>query len=167
MKVICGKLIIGLMVVESLFRFGDGSCAFAQAPKPKEGIVSASVSSSASVEIEIQASVKPLWISSCKGTDERFPYLCDARMERFDGKTWNRVKPGYPGEVFGVDMDTWRPTFVQLSRSASFVFTFNQDFYHVQKGERLRLLVPYFTSEESVKKEKSDGEFVSPAFTCP
>jgi hypothetical protein len=157
------------MIVGCLFGFSNASCAFAQASKPKakEGIVGASVSSLASVEIEIHASDKPLWISSCKGTDEQFPFLCDARMERFDGKKWGRVKPGYPGEVFGVDVETWKPTSIQPSGSATFVFTFNQEFYHIRKGERLRLLVSYFTSEESVKSEKSDGDFVSPAFTCP
>ena len=131
------------------------------------GIVNVSAKAFADVEVEIRARDQQLAIRSCKETSEDEPTLCDARMERFDGTKWRIIKPGYPGEVFGIEPDKWKPTIIPPSGSMTLHFKFNPEFYHVRKGERLRLIVDFYTSEESVKKHMPDGDFLSPTFICP
>jgi hypothetical protein len=88
-------------------------------------------------------------------------------LEFFDGKKWNRAKPGYPGEVFGVETSHWKAAAIPPNGSAIFYLIFSQSFYHVQKGEKLRLIIDFWSTEESMRNGKPDGSLVSPEFVCP
>jgi len=76
--------------------------------------------------------------------------------------------PGYPGEVFGAELDAWKPAIISPGGSATFEYSFSPDFFHLRKGERLRLIIYAWESPESLaSNEKPASKFVSPTFICP
>jgi hypothetical protein len=150
------------------------SVASAQATHPtgNAGIVSVSVESLAYVRIEIKASDKQIVIPYCDGADPgEYSLYCNQGLERslehWDGNKWNRSTPGYPGEVFGIEPARWKPAVIDPGKSTVFYFKFSPSFYHIKKGEKLRLRVSFWSKVESMKTGKADGVLVSPVFECP
>ena len=139
----------------------------------RAGIVSASASSVATVQIQVRAVDKKLVIPYCKkaGTEENLLYCnqgLDHNIEYSDGKRWIRTMPGYSGEVFGVETDAWKPAVIPPGESTTFEFRFSPDFFHLRKGEKLRLIIYAWESPESLaNNEKPVSRFVSPIFICP
>jgi hypothetical protein len=136
------------------------------------GIVRVSVETLAYVRIEVKASDKQIVIPYCDGADpDEYSLYCNQGLERslehWDGNKWNRATPGYPGEVFGIELDKWKPVVIDPGKNAVFYFKFSPSFYHIKKGEKLRLRVSFWSKVESMKTGKADGVFVSPAFECP
>jgi hypothetical protein len=175
MRIILGQSLTGFVVAGCLILFCDAGNISAQAEKivTKAGIVSASASSIATVQIEVRAADKELVIPYCKqtGTDENLLYCnqgLEHNIEHFDGKKWIKAMPGYLGEVFGVDTDAWKPGIIPPSGSTTFKYRFDPNFFHLRKGEKLRLVIYAWESPESlVNNEKPVSKFVSPTFVCP
>jgi hypothetical protein len=175
MKINLSKSITGILIVGSFFAIDSVQRAFAQVIQTAEkpGILSASASSLASVEIEVHATKEQLVIPFCRepGTDERILYCnqgLEHNLEHFDGDKWIRTNPGYPGEVFGVEEGAWKPAVIPPGGNATFQFRFSPDFYHIRKGEKLRLEVLAWASAESMTSNgKPVSRFVSPVFVCP
>jgi len=167
--------LIGIVIAGGLFQFYDFGSAFAQAAKPggKAGIVSALAWASVTVEIEIHASDKQLVIPYCveDGTKANLLYCnqgLEYSFEYLDGGKWIRTKPGYPGEVFGVDTGVWKPAIIPPGGSTTFKYRFNPDLFHLRKGEKLRLIIDAWESPESLAENgKPTSRFVSPVFVCP
>ncbi len=175
MRIASGKSPMRLVVAGCLLLLNNAGNILAQAEKTarKAGIVSASASSVATVQIEVRAADKELVIPFCKkaGTEENLLYCnqgLEHNLEYFDGKKWVRTMPGYPGEVFGVEMDAWKPAVIPPARSTTFEYRFSPDFFHLRKGEKLRLIIYAWVSPESLaNNEKPISKFVSPTFVCP
>src|SRR5271157_3729707 len=115
MRIGSGQTLITLFVAGYLLLVSNAGNIFAQADKAvrKASIVSTSASSIATVQIEVRAADKNLVIPYCKkaGTGVNLLYCnqgLEHNIEHFDGKKWIRTMPGYPGEVFGVDIDAWK-----------------------------------------------------------
>ena len=175
MRIISGQSLFRLIIAGCLLLFSNAGNVFAQTTQTvmKAGIVSASASSVATVQIQVRAGDKELVIPYCKkaGTEENLLYCnqgLEHNIEHFDGKRWIRTMPGYPGEVFGVDMDAWKPAIIPPGGSTSFEYRFSPDFFHLRKGEKLRLIIYAWESPESLaNNEKTVSRFVSPTFVCP
>jgi hypothetical protein len=175
MQISSGQSLIRLVVAGCLLLVSNAGNIFAQADTAvrKAGIVSASASSIAIVQIEVRAADKALVIPYCKkaGTVENLLYCnqgLEHNIEHSDGKKWIRTMPGYPGEIFGVDIDAWKPAIIPPGGSSTFEYRFNPDFFHLRKGEKLRLIIYAWGSPESLaNNEKPVSKFVSPIFVCP
>jgi len=175
MRIVSGQPLIGFVAAGCLILFSETGNISAQAEKTirKAGIVSASASSIATIQIEVHAADKELVIPYCKkaGTEENILYCnqgLEHDVEHFDGKRWIRTMPGYPGEVFGVETDAWKPGIIPPGGSTTFEYRFNPDFFHLRKGEKLRLIIYAWESPESLaNNEKPVSKFVSPTFICP
>jgi len=175
MQINLGQSLIRLVVAGCLLLFSNTGNLFAQTQRTdmRAGIVSASASSVATVQIQVRAADKELVIPYCKkaGTEENLLYCnqgLDHNIEYSDGKRWIRTMPGYSGEVFGVETDAWKPAVIPPGESTTFEFRFSPDFFHLRKGEKLRLIIYAWESPESLaNNEKPVSRFVSPIFICP
>ena len=175
MRIVLGQSLIGFVVAGCVILFCDAGNVSAQAEKTvtKAGIVSASASSVAIVQIEVRAADKELVIPYCKkaGTGENLLYCnqgVEHNIEHFDGTKWIKAMPGYLGEVFGVETDAWKPGIIPPGGSMTFEYWLNPDFFHLRKGEKLRLIIYAWESPESLaNNEKPVSKFVSPTFVCP
>jgi hypothetical protein len=148
--------------------------ALAQNPEPvgASRIVSISTLPPVSARIEIRASDRAIILPYCQGPDSELPILyCNQGLEHsleyFNGTDWVKAKPEYPGEVFGFEPDKRKPATIEPGKSTVFRFTFNRDTFHVQKGQKLRLEIEYWSSEQSMIGGKSEGKLTSPVFECP
>jgi hypothetical protein len=175
MRIGSGQTLTTLIVAGCILLVTNAGNLVAQSEKAarKAGIVSISASSIATVQIEVHAADKELVIPYCKktGAEENLLYCnqgLEHNFEHFDGTKWIRTMPGYPGEVFGVDIDAWKPAIIPPGGSTTFEYRFNPDFFHLRKGEKIRLIIYAWESPESLaNNEKPVSKFVSPVFVCP
>jgi hypothetical protein len=175
MRITLGRSLTGLLVAGCLLLFCNAGNISAQAEKTVTiaGIVSVSASSIATLQIEVRAADKELVIPYCKkaGTDENLLYCnqgLEHNIEHFDGTKWIKAVPGYPGEVFGADIDAWKPGIIPPGGNTTFEYRFSPYFFHLRKGEKLRLIIYAWESPESLaNNEKPVSKFVSPTFVCP
>jgi len=124
----------------------------------------------ASVSFQIQGGDKEVFIPYCVKDSEGSFEICAygvATLESFDGQKWSRVKPGYYGEVFGVEDGQLNPVGVPPKTALSFRFDFSPRLYHVHSGSRLRVVVAYWNDAESVKTSGPVGRIASVPFVCP
>jgi hypothetical protein len=92
-----------------------------------------------SVRFEIRAKERTLVIPYCRKDDDGTYVLCAigmATIEHFDGKEWIKNKPGYPGEVSGIEANQRNPTTILPNEKADFLFNFSPDLYHVREGKK-------------------------------
>jgi len=156
----------------SLVVWLSAAAAIAQRPiqSAKAGIINLTATEQASVHFQIQGKDKDIVIPYCEKDSEGSFVICgvgEVTLQYFDGKKWIRTKPGYPGEVFGVEDSQWNPAPVLAGSSVGFRFDFRPNLYHIQRGKRLRLLVYYWRDPEAMKSAGADGTFISPSFVCP
>ena len=139
----------------------------------KAGITSITAFPQVIVEITVRAADKQLVIPYCKvaSAGENILYCnqgLEHSLEFLEGKKWILTMPGYAGEIFGVDDGAWEPAVIAPGESKVFTFTFNPEFYHLHKGQHLKLIIQAWKSAEALKNnEKPSGRFTSAVFLCP
>jgi len=70
--------------------------------------------------------------------------------------------------VLGVpSKDEFKPVTIAPGRTEHFVFVFSPELFGTQKGERMRIKVGAWASEEAMREHDPDTTFVSPVFSCP
>lgn len=142
-----------------------------QSLPPEGGITNVDATSLINLTIEVRAVDKELVIPYC-GVGETGNYLfCsgEARLEVWHGAKWSNAKPrtGIAG-VFGLSpKNTWKSALIAAHSAGYFAFNFSKEFLDIQKGDRLRLRVNVWTSQESMANHDPDTTFVSPVFDCP
>jgi len=122
------------------------------------------------IKFQINAKAQHLFIPSCGKDPSGVDALCvfgAVFVERFDGEKWLRIKPGYPGEVFGVDVENKNYIHVAPGSHSEVIFYLNRDFYHAHRGDKLRLEVEFWDEQEAMNKGKAAGRILSPIFACP
>jgi hypothetical protein len=97
--------------------------------------------------------------------------LCSgvAYLEVLNGKTWARAKPrkGLLAVLGVPSKDEFKPVTIAPGRTEHFVFVFSPELFGTQKGERMRIKVGAWASEEAMREHDPDTTFVSPVFSCP
>jgi hypothetical protein len=62
----------------------------------------------------------------------------------------------------------WKSFAISPGKSAFFQYGIDLDFFGIQKGERLRIVIDAWDSTESMmKNDNPDIKFVSQSFVCP
>jgi len=135
----------------------------------KAGIVDVTPHAIVSVEFEVRAADKQLVIPNCSNGEGSKPSPCIARVERFNGKSWYFASSRYPGAVLGfLAKEYWKSFAISPGKSAFFQYGIDLDFFGIQKGERLRIVIDAWDSTESMmKNDNPDIKFVSQSFVCP
>jgi hypothetical protein len=163
---------IGLIgvVTGSLFLFNSSGMAVGQvASHEKAEIANVEPYSSVFVKFDVKAVGKQLVIPVCREKEEDEESLCQAYLQRFNGRVWKVARPRDPGVVLGfLVKDYWKPFVIAPGESKPLRFGFSKEFFGIQRGERLRIVLDVWDSPESMtKNDEPDSKLVSPVFVCP
>ena len=166
----CRKL--SAVVVSGLLVLLLHGIAMGQAAHKEKGeITNVEANEMVSVEFDVRAADTVVVIPHCGQDGETGHALCSgvAYLEVLTGKTWARAKPrkGLSAVLGASSKDEFKPVTIAPGRSEHFIFTFSPEFFGIPKGERLRIKVGAWTSEQAMHEHDADTTFSSPVFSCP
>jgi hypothetical protein len=142
-----------------------------EANKEKGEIMNVEANETVSVEFDVRAADKVVVVPHCGQDLDTGHALCSgvAYLEVLNGKTWTRAKPrkGLLGVLGVPSKDEFKPVTIAPGRTEHFVFVFSPGLFGIQKGERMRIKVGVWTSEEAMRDHDEDTTFPSPVFSCP
>jgi hypothetical protein len=132
------------------------------------GIAAVYVKPLVSVKIDVRALEKPIAIPYCGVRYQNERFLCNARVERLEWGKWVALRPRSSKDVLArIPRRDWKTAIVPPGNLGAFYFTFNPEFFRVSKGDRLRVVVDYWHSKESMAVDETDEKLASPPFDCP
>ena len=166
----CRKL--SAVVVSGLLVLLLHGIAMGQAAHKEKGeITNVEANEMVSVEFDVRAADTVVVIPHCGQDGETGHALCSgvAYLEVLTGKTWARAKPrkGLSAVLGASSKDEFKPVTIAPGRSEHFIFTFSPEFFGIPKGERLRIKVGAWMSEDAMREHDADTTFVSPVFSGP
>jgi hypothetical protein len=123
----------------------------------------------ATVRIEITAIDKELVVPACLESGRSDQVLCggNARLVRFNGKTWRNAKPVF-GVVMGMEpISNWKPITIPPGDHGDYLFHFSTRLFGVQKGERIRVGFEVWTNPNNIQYNNAAATLLTPAVRIP
>jgi hypothetical protein len=125
--------------------------------------------SKVTVKIEIRATAKQLVVPDCSETNSDEHFFCggNARLVRFNGKSWRNAKPVF-GVVMGMDpIEHWKPIILAPGSQATCLFRFSSKLFGIRKDEGLKVGFEVWSDPENMQYNNAFATLLTPIFKVP
>jgi hypothetical protein len=122
------------------------------------------------VEVQPPASGQQLFVPYCVEHELGDRVLCvvGSRLEVQAEDGWRPALPRQEGTALaGIPLRRARGRAVPPGSTEHFIFEFSKDFLAVDAGQRLRIVVDVWRTEESMRAGDASIKLTSPPFDCP